>query len=130
MSNLNPVTKKYLQQIEKAYQKTTSPEQTSHINATPGSPDPVTQKEMYEKYKAMRDTAIDIGKWINQGYQQGKEEGLGATKYGTPFMEQRLNRNGITGLNNGQGRNASYGRPGLFNKSSPLAGATSAETPE
>jgi hypothetical protein len=36
-----------------------------HINASPGSPDPVTQKEMYEKYKAMRDTAIDIGKWIN-----------------------------------------------------------------
>ena len=132
MSNLNPVTKKYLQQIEKAYQKANNggSDQPIHINASPGSPDPVTQKEMYEKYKAMRDTAIDIGKWINQGYQKGKEDGLTATKYGTPFMEQRLNRNGITSSNNGQGRNASYGRPGLYNKSSPLAGAVSVETPE
>jgi hypothetical protein len=23
------------------------------------------KQKMYEKYKAMRDTAIDIGKWIN-----------------------------------------------------------------
>ena len=90
---------------------------------------------MYEKYKAMRDTAIDIGKWINSGYQKGKEEGLAATKYGTPFMEQRLNRNQITGTSNnnnsGGGRNASYGRNGLYNKSSPVAGAPlGTESPE
>jgi hypothetical protein len=41
----------------------------------------------------MRDTAIDIGKWINSGYQKGKHDGLAVTKYDTPFMEQRINRN-------------------------------------
>ncbi len=101
------------------------------MNATPGSPDPVTQKEMYEKYKAMRDTAIDIGKWINQGYQKGKEDGLAATKYGTPFMEQRLNRNIIANAGVQGGRNASYGRAGLYNKSSPAAsGVITTVTPE
>jgi hypothetical protein len=41
---------------------------------------------MLEKFKAMRDTAIDIGKWINTGV--GKNQPLsGQTKYDTPFLE-------------------------------------------
>jgi hypothetical protein len=63
----------------------------------------------------MRDTAIDIGKWINTGYNK-KEESGSVTKYGTPFMEQRLNR--IS--NNNGGRNASHGKPSsLYTKTSP-----------
>jgi hypothetical protein len=47
---------------------------------------------MYAKYKAMRDTAIDIGKWINTGV--GKTQSNGSqTKYDTPFLEQRAIRN-------------------------------------
>ena len=42
---------------------------------------------MLEKYKAMRDTAIDIGKWIKGG--SGKPN---ATQTGN-FLEQRAIRN-------------------------------------
>jgi hypothetical protein len=34
----------------------------------------------------MRDTAIDIGKWINNGYSKKDEKAI-ATKYNTPFMD-------------------------------------------
>lgn len=44
---------------------------------------------MLEKYKAMRDTAIDIGKWMNTGIVKGAAQ----TKYDTPFLEQRALRN-------------------------------------
>lgn len=44
----------------------------------------------------MRDTAIDIGKWINAGYNKG-QQALNATTYNnyndSNFMEQRINRN-------------------------------------
>jgi len=55
----------------------------------------------------MRDTAIDIGKWINGGYNKGKssivankevtttvsEPNHSQTKYDAPFLEQRMKRN-------------------------------------
>jgi len=72
---------------------------------------------VYEKYKAMRDTAIDIGKWISTGYTK-KEDKASVTKYNTPFMEQRLAR--ISNNNNG-GRNQTHakGSPTLYAKTSP-----------
>ena len=68
----------------------------------------------------MRDTAIDIGKWINTGYSKKEDKGS-VTKYNTPFMEQRLNR--ISNNGNG-GRNQSHGKgsPALYAKTSPPEG--------
>ena len=65
----------------------------------------------------MRDTAIDIGKWINNGYSKKEDKAL-ITKYNTPFMDQRLGR--ISNNNNG-GRNQSHGKPSptLYAKTSP-----------
>jgi hypothetical protein len=105
------VTKKYLQQIEKAYQKSDGRAESPDYSK---SPDPAN-KEVYEKYKAMRDTAIDIGKWINNGYTK-KEDKAVVTKYNTPFMEQRLAR-----ISNNGGRNPSNGKgsPSLYAKTSP-----------
>lgn len=45
----------------------------------------------------MRDTAIDIGKWINAGYNKG-QQAMNTTTYNNnqndhSFMEQRINRN-------------------------------------
>ena len=53
---MNPITKKYLQQIEEKYGGTKSASIESR-----NSPDDIS---LYQKYKEMRDTAIDIGKWI------------------------------------------------------------------
>lgn len=63
----------------------------------------------------MRDTAIDIGKWISTGYNK-KEEKASVTKYNAPFMEQRLAR-----ISNSNGRNQSNGKgsPNLYAKTSP-----------
>jgi len=69
--NLNPVTKKYLQKIEKAFtytNTTTSGKGRESIDSRSAGVD----GQMYEKYKAMRDTAIDIGKWINGGIGKSK----------------------------------------------------------
>lgn len=45
-----------------------------------------SEKQLYQKYKAMRDTAIDIGKWIKGGKNQfnGVDR---VTSYDTPFLE-------------------------------------------
>lgn len=62
----------------------------------------------------MRDTAIDIGKWINNGYQKKEDQGS-VTKYNTPFMEQRLAR-----ISNNGGRNQTHSKVGsLYAKTSP-----------
>jgi hypothetical protein len=65
----------------------------------------------------MRDTAIDIGKWINNGYSK-KEDKASVTKYNAPFMEQRLAR---ISNNPNAGRNQSNGKgsPSLYAKTSP-----------
>ena len=58
--NLNPITKQYLEQIEKAYQQRND----SIESSAKDSKSPKDQAVMMEKYKQMRDTAIDIGQWM------------------------------------------------------------------
>ena len=66
----------------------------------------------------MRDTAIDIGKWINTGYSKKDDKGASVTKYNTPFMEQRLARIS-NNPNHGRNQNHSKISPTLYAKTSP-----------
>jgi hypothetical protein len=79
LANLNPITKNYLKKIEKTYVK-------NERESADSSKSPQVSDQLFEKYKAMRDTAIDIGKWINNGV--GKVQNHASqTKYDTPFLE-------------------------------------------
>lgn len=48
----------------------------------------------------MRETAIDVGKWINAGYSKGNSSNTTTHHDTSSFMEQRLARNNIKGVSN------------------------------
>lgn len=117
---MNPVTKKYLQKIEKAYITTKNSNEGNDRDSL-DSRGAKVDGPLFEKYKAMRDTAIDIGKWINGGVNNGKKSSV---KNDILFMEHRANRNASHHVKNGQGKESAMRMTSYENPAFKTPGVT------